>query len=169
MKILLCQNKGIAGCLIRWQTRSDFSHAAVFHDGLIYESNPPCVRKVDVRGWSWAEIENQYGTITVIDVPVTPAQETCIVNFLEDQLGKPYDYTMVIRFITREQESRASRGKWFCSELVFAAFQQAGIDLLARTEPWEVSPGLLGRTPLGQEITYEKTHIFADDLCVAFN
>jgi uncharacterized protein YycO len=169
MKILLCQNKGLIGALIRWQTRGGFSHAAVYLDGCIYESNPGGVRKHDVRGQTWAEVEKDRGSITVVDVPVAPTQENDIRNFLEAQLGKGYDYTMVVRFVTRQQESRESTGKWFCSELVFAAFLKAGIDLLGRTEPWEVSPGLLSRTPFGKEISYEKTRLFADDLSVAFN
>jgi hypothetical protein len=41
--------------------------------------------------------------------------------FLTAQLGKPHDYTMVARFITRRQESRRTSGKWFCSELTFDA------------------------------------------------
>lgn len=76
---------------------------------------------------------------------------------------------MVARFVTRRQADRESAGKWFCSELVFAAFQAAGIDLLARTEAWEVSPGLLLRIPFGKELSYEKTDLFADDLAIAFD
>ena len=73
--------------------------------------------------------------------------EACL-KFAVDQIGKGYDYTMVARFISRRQASRRTSGKWFCSELVFAALQKAGVDLLARTEPWEVSPGQLARSPL---------------------
>ncbi len=55
-------------------------------------------------------------------------------------MGKKYDYTMVARFVTREQEDRDSNGKWFCSELVCATSRKGGIDLLARTGAWEGSP-----------------------------
>ncbi len=111
MKILLCKNRGLISCLIKWQQRTDFSHAALFYDGWIYESNPGGVRKTDVRGKTWAEIEKHWGEIAVLDVPVTAAQENEIMNFMEAQLGKGYDYTMVVRFVTRQQESRASKGK----------------------------------------------------------
>jgi uncharacterized protein YycO len=79
---------------------------------------------------------------------LTETQEEDVAWFLFQQLGKPYDWTMVARFVTRRDESRASSGKWFCSELVYAAFKQAGVPLLRATEPWEVSPGLLAKSPL---------------------
>jgi len=50
---------------------------------------------------------------------------------------------MVIRFITRQQETRKSSNKWFCSELIYASLLKAGIVVLERIEPWEVSPVLL--------------------------
>jgi uncharacterized protein YycO len=79
---------------------------------------------------------------------LTDAVADTVWEFARGQLGKPYDWTMVLRFISRRQESRKSRGKWFCSELVYASFQKAGVDLLRDTDPWEVSPGLLARSPL---------------------
>src|SRR5690606_21875536 len=82
-----------------------------------------------------------------LNIPLGADEVLRLRGFLEKQTGKSYDYRMVFRFITRLQETRKSRGKWFCSELVFAALQQCGIDLLSRTEPWEVSPGLLARSP----------------------
>lgn len=114
-----------------------------------------------VRKWRAVEDPDELSKMLgsrfdVFDIPTGPAQDTLILRFLEAQLGKKYDYTMVIRFITREQETRASSGKWFCSELVFAAFLAAGIALLARTEAWEVCPGLLARSPSAKP-AYEKT------------
>jgi hypothetical protein len=86
--------------------------------------------------------------VDLFRVRATEAQELSIAIFLTDQLGKPYDYTMVARFISRRQAAREQSGKWFCSELVYYAFMQAGINLLDRIEPWAVSPGLLALSPL---------------------
>jgi len=159
MKILLCRGKGgLIAKAIQWQTRSPYSHASILDQaGYVYEAAARGVVKVDTKGWTWEDAVKHWGEIEVLDVPVSQGQHADILAFLEAQLGKGYDYTMVLRFITRKQESRASTGKWFCSELVFAAFHHAGLDLLRRTEPWEVSPGLLSRTPLGQELAYQKS------------
>jgi len=62
----------------------------------------------------------------------------------------------VARFVSRRQASRASRGKWFCSELAFAAARKGGVHLLKNVEPWEVSPGGLSRSPLLTKITEDE-------------
>lgn len=92
-------------------------------------------------------------TADCFTIEATPEQVEKIDAFVRGQLGKPYDYTMVARFVSRRQASRTESGKWFCSELVFAALLHAGIELLRGTEPWEVSPGLLARSPLLRPIS----------------
>lgn len=147
-RITLHRGKSVVSRLIRWQTRGDYSHAGIIlPDGRFFESREgKGVRSFN--GW----VANEGESVEFYAVQVNDQQAEEIISFLEAQLGKGYDWTMVLRFVTREQESRASTGKWFCSELVFAAFQQAGVNLLARTEPWEVSPGLLSRSTLLQRI-----------------
>lgn len=146
--IALFRGPGIVSRLIRWQTRSAYSHAAIVM---------PCGNVIESReGKGVRQLTKLEPTakerIDLFTVEVTETQLQDIAWFLNEQLGKKYDWTMVARFVTRRQESRSSSEKWFCSELVFAAFQQAGIDLLRATEPWEVSPGLLARSPLLQPV-----------------
>ena len=40
-------------------------------------------------------------------------------------------------------EGRKKYNKWVCSELVMAAFKEAGINLLERVNVWKVSPTIL--------------------------
>lgn len=141
MKIGLYRHSGLLSWLIKFQTRSEYSHAALlFSDNVLIEATRPKVRKVvnpapDPK-CDW------------FDLSITDAAEAQVRAFSEAQIGKGYDYTMVIRFVTRLQETRRSTGKWFCSELVFAAIQKAGVNLLERIEPWAVSPELLSLSPL---------------------
>jgi uncharacterized protein YycO len=142
--ISLHRGTALVSRLIRWQTRSEYSHAGiVLPDQSFIEAR----EGKGVRQFPRLTA-NPGETIDLFEVDVTETQSEDITWFLIQQLGKPYDWTMVARFITRRDETRASSGKWFCSELVFAAFQQAGVDLLRGTEPWEVSPGLLARSTL---------------------
>lgn len=150
MKVVLFKTKGFVQSLIKWQTRSKYSHAAILtSDGVLIESTTPGGVRA-IANWKQTPDAELFGIGGVIDfVPVvTDKQENSAIAFLSAQIGKPYDYLMVARFVSRLQESRRSSGKWFCSELVFAALQKAGITLLRDTEPWEVSPGLLARSPL---------------------
>lgn len=140
----LHRGTSVIGKLIRWQTRGDYSHASlILPDGLFVEAR----EFIGVR--ALAKMEAAKGeAVDLFTVEATPAQIEAIAAFAREQLGKAYDYTMVARFVSRRQASRSSSGKWFCSELVYAALKQAGIELFRATEPWEVSPGMLARSPL---------------------
>jgi uncharacterized protein YycO len=141
--IRLHSSSGLFGSLIRWQTRSRYSHASIeFPNEIVIEAREGCgVHSL------LAPRPSDDETVDRFLVHASEYQVERVRAFCLDQLGKPYDWTMVLRFISRRQESRKSRGQWFCSELVFAACLQAGIVLLRDTQPWEVSPGLLARSP----------------------
>jgi uncharacterized protein YycO len=148
VRIFLCKGRTFVSKLIEWQTRSPYSHCAVYYAGWVYEAR----EFKGVRTWHAPdrpeELEKlMQSKFDIFDVPTTPAQDAIILEFLRGQIGKRYDYLSVLRFLTREKAARESSTSWFCSELVFAAFLQAGIALLARSQPWEVSPGLLARSP----------------------
>lgn len=151
VNILLHKGKGIISSLIRWQTRGAYSHASIQPDGQsIYESWQggirPGVRNVEIK---------DYSNIDIFIIYLTDEQHDKLVNFLDKQLDKRYDYFGVLRFVSR----RAARDddKWFCSELVFAALAFAGIELFKETHAWEVSPQMLSRSPLLKRVTEEVT------------
>ncbi len=138
--VLLFRGRGAISALIRWQTRSPFSHAALLMpDGRIVESwQGAGVRVKALADWS---------DIDVFDVPsMSAGQWNDALRFATDFVGAGYDYRSVMRFVSRRGASED--GRWFCSELVFAALQAAGVDLLERIAASEVSPGLLSLSPL---------------------
>ena len=139
MEILLFKDDSFIGKYIKLFTRRKYSHAAIrTKDGTVYEATAKHgVRKLNHI--TEKEGFNKY-IIDVYKVKTTAAQDKIIIKFLEEQLGKKYDFWMVAGFVIySNRESRKSWGKWFCSELVFAAFEKAKIKLL-RTEPWKVAP-----------------------------
>lgn len=144
MRIALYRGTSFVGKLIRWQSRGCYSHASVIlPDDSVIESK----EFIGVRHLPHI-ISDPGEAVDQFTVATTPAQDLAIGVFLKAQLGKTYDYAAIARFITRKPQPTDDRDKWFCSELVFEAFRQAGIILLARTEAWEVSPSLLGKSPL---------------------
>jgi uncharacterized protein YycO len=142
MRVLLYRSKGIISSLIRWQTRSPYAHVALlFDDETIIEAHwKPGVysRKLDQS--------DDLPNVDWFKVETTPEQEQAIRHWAESTLGCRYDTLAILRFISRRKMTDNNR--WFCSEHVFEAFRKAGIRLLERTEAWEVSPGLLVRSPL---------------------
>lgn len=138
--VLLFRGRGIVSSLIRWQSRAPYSHAALLMpDGRIVES------------WQGAGVRiKMLSDWTDIDAYSCPLMDEgdwdMAIRFALKQVGKPYDYLGVARFVTRRPSP--INDKWFCSELVYRALQVAGVDLFARIQPWEISPGMLSYSPL---------------------
>jgi len=141
--ILLQRGRGTIATLIKWQTRSAYSHAALlFRDGVVIES------QAGHGVWKYhvSEVEGSPADWDVFVVDYV--DEKAVRKFAEAQLGDRYDYASIVRFVTRAQAIRQDSGKWFCSELAFAAMAKGGIKVLSRIEPWEVSPEMLAISPL---------------------
>lgn len=85
-------------------------------------------------------------------VEVTKEQADRFYQFMLDRVGKHrYDYLGILGFAIRSKD--VQRGdSYFCSELLFEAFQHIGINLLNYTQPQRVSPELLVRSPLLKEL-----------------
>jgi hypothetical protein len=137
-----------------------YSHAAI----IVHrpDEKPYIVEAIEGKGVVKALVEDrEVGKKEEVDIyacPMSIKQENILIEFLDKQVGKKYDWRMVIRFVPllidltpwwanrRESQKRKSMGKWFCSELVFAAIAKAGIPLFKLTEPWEVSPNMLSKS-----------------------
>lgn len=137
--VLLFRGRGIISTLIRWQSRSQYSHAALLMpDGRIVESwQGAGVRTKPVTDWTDIEAYDVAG--------MSDHQWDLALDFAMELEGHGYDYRAVLRFVSRRPA--ADNERWFCSELVFAALQSAGVDLLSRISAAAVSPGMLSLSP----------------------
>jgi len=143
MIVVLFKGRGIMSRLIEWQTRGDYSHAALFDEdnGVLYESwQTAGVRKKE----NWAVHDDP--TVDFFKFAHTKDEAAVIRDFLETQLGKKYDWFSVLRFVSHTQLRPDAKEKWFCSELVTAALEAAGIKLFKNTEPCHVPPDLIKRS-----------------------
>jgi len=144
--ILLFRGRGLISAAIRWQTRSRYSHAAILlpDERTIVEAWPGAgVRVKTVTDWSG---------IDRFQVCVDDINTEALKIFLKEQVGMGYDYKGVLRFLSRHSDADQERKRWFCSELVYTAFERLGILLFRDTRAWEVSPGMLARSPLLEQI-----------------
>lgn len=146
MRIALYQGKSWISKLIRWQTRSKYSHAAfLLDDDTVIEAWQPCVRHV-------ANLSAQHTPGTQVDIfnfvePLTDAEKWRLECLARKDIGTPYDYRSIFRFLTRERPPGID-AKLFCSEQVFLRCHNLGRFLLANTEAWRVPPDWLSRSPL---------------------
>jgi len=145
MIVVLFKGRGVMSRLIEWQTRGDYSHAAIFDDdtNTLYESwQSDGVHKKP----NWSAHDDP--TVDFFKFAHTRAEAKIIRGFLEAQLGKKYDWLGVLRFVSRTQLRPDAKEKWFCSELVTAALASANIFLFKNTTPCEVSPDLIKRSAI---------------------
>jgi hypothetical protein len=133
--------------LIRWQTRSVYSHAAFydFRTGLIFEA----WSKGGVQGWIDPAKHHTPGTeidFFRLRQDLTPDEVRTLDLYLATQQGKPYDYLGVLRFLTRTAPRRPDSA-WFCSELVYQALLIVGRTLFVRVDPYKIAPAHLAWSP----------------------
>ena len=64
---------------------------------------------------------------TLMSIEVTKKQKNKIEEFLLNQVNKKYDYLSIINFIIKKDFTQ--KNSWFCSELIAASFQYAGLNL----------------------------------------
>lgn len=132
--------------LIRWITWGDYAHVSYVRDDLSLE-----LQSWFRGGVQASPIIGVYfpgADIDLYDVALTDCQRNAVEHFINSQLGKKYDWRGVLHFITRRREKPKDQDRWFCSELIAAAFELAGVPLLDRVPAYKVSPGALVRSPL---------------------
>ena len=142
MKILGYRGTSITSHLIKLQTRSVYSHIGIqLSDGSVVEAWAEGFFKGSVR-----QIENpfvKHASNTVIDVRVLKPDVLSVFNealatkYLLSQIGQSYDYSSVLRFMTRRKAT--DNDKKFCSELAELTFIEGGVQLL-NGNPSEHSP-----------------------------
>ena len=144
IRILLYRGKSLVSRAIELQTRSPYSHAAaMLDDNTIIEAwHLGGVSHVDTI---WTN-HTRETPIDIFRVEARPGQQAVFEAYLVGQVGKPYDFRSVFRFLSHTPARE--NGKWFCSELVTAALDYAGVSPLLRVKPSEVSPGMPAMSPL---------------------
>jgi uncharacterized protein YycO len=148
-RIALYRGTGVVGWLIKKQSRSVYSHASL----LVPGSTNRVIESREFKGVQFTDLtENDKLAIDWFAIPtMTDAEYQLAIDFAKRQLGMPYDYWSVARFVTKVPARE--NGKWFCSELAFKAIAEAETRLLKRIESAEVSPGLLSYSPLLMQVS----------------
>ena len=137
VEVLLYRGKGPLSSLIRWQTRSNYAHAAFNFHGRVIESLP----------WRGVICRAYHPSDNIADkftVDLTSEVYEQLLAWATSQVGRRYDWQGVLGFVSRRKLLLNDR--WFCSEFVFYGLAQVGKPLFVNTEAWEAHPGLLVRS-----------------------
>ena len=143
MKIILYKGISPVSKIIRWHTRSEYSHAAaLLDDDTVVEAWRKGVEQV-------RDYKTNHTPGTIADIYSIEADEVLLKKaeqiFLK-QVGRKYDFQGVSNFLTRSDSDVDER--LFCSESVITGLNEAGIFLLKRIKPSQTSPRDISISPL---------------------
>lgn len=126
--------------MIRSLTKSEYSHVeVVVEQGYLGSQYPEGVR---LRPLDYTKPHKECRVV----VRVTPNDKIKVLEWLQQQLGKPYDLTALIGILANNRDWKED-DSWFCSELIAAAFVSIGMELI-RDDVSRVTPGDLFKSPL---------------------
>lgn len=139
MRVVLTNGESWHGAFIRWYTWSWAAHAGIrLSNGYIIDATPS--RGVSHHRTISGSKVKEYDVLGL-----TPEIEKRVFKFLQDQLGKPYDWSAIGGMAVRRDWHDPN--KWFCSELVAAAFEAACYPLLHAEGMDRVTPRDLMMSP----------------------
>ena len=127
--------------LICFISRGKYCHVNLTVNGVAYEAKAfSKVRKF--------VLNKRNNRIDSFKIDLTKYQELGLVEYLENQLGKHYDYIGLLGFIFYINFRANNSNKLFCSELVFEALKHVGVLLLDRVKGYKISPVILSYSPV---------------------
>lgn len=148
-RIALFRGTGIVSWLIKTQTRSEYSHAALVLPNTIDQI-------IEAREFAGVQVktltEHDMRSVDYYAIPdMTDQEYDLAIKAAYAELGKPYDYWSVARFISKRPARE--NGKWFCSEFVHKMLADVGHRLLHRIPSAEVAPAWLSYSPKTKLVT----------------
>lgn len=120
---------GIYNRLVRWWTRSEYSHCEI-----IFSTGHAASSSFEDKGVRFKVIDFDPSKWDFVALP--PSLEKAAFEWFDAHRGQPYDVLGNIQFIAARV--REGRSAWFCSEAVAAA--------LGISDPWRYDPGTLAST-----------------------
>lgn len=109
MKVILGKSNTLGSWAIRVFTWSNWSHCGAIVNDVVYESS---ASEGGVVKGSLSYFKKRYPKHIIIDIPHIGDFQRRLI----EQLGKPYDWGGIVKFVFRRDWSNPN--KWFCSEYV---------------------------------------------------
>jgi len=126
------------------------------HIQIIVHVDPLAIVSADANGVICRDIyPEEWENHIILTCPsLTEEQRHDICHFCFQQINKPYDYTGIGSFLVNADWNKEDR--FFCSELAFEAYKQAGVELQKRVDHAFVSPEVLYISPLLERVDVER-------------
>jgi len=149
--------------MIRFLTAGDYSHVGL---AVTMETNgglrlwaPRFGERPELElgawgKWPWdvrvevllIDKEHRPGTeVDLFKLPCTESEAQAIFDFYLENEGAGYDWLGALTCLVRPKAE--DKGRWFCSELAYAACLSAGVKLLNEDRPHKVTPRIFFLSP----------------------
>lgn len=116
IKFHFYKGKSLVSKLIKWRTNGIYSHVSVELDGVVYEAWVGSGASGVVKSTNTLYYHTPKTEYDTIEVAIQ--NWNVWKTFLENQVGKKYDYMAIISFV--KNRIKADENKWFCSELAMS-------------------------------------------------
>lgn len=146
----------IISWVIKERTWGKYSHVEIITKPISEPHGKMEVISADAMGVVCRDIrEEEREHYSILTYPeMTDMERENVVKFCFSQIGKPYDFIGLASFLLYKEMQQEDR--WFCSELAYVAYKQAGIRLQRRVKQDFVSPRDLFLSPLLKPIEGEE-------------
>jgi uncharacterized protein YycO len=146
--LLFSRRRHVGSAFIRLATWSSWSHVDVVWPERVGWANVVVgatgAHGVSCTGLAERMAQSSRAVRLRADLP-SESHRDRLLWWLHLQLDKPYDWTAVFGIGLRRDWQQDD--KWFCSELVAAAFAHVGMPLV-RLDQWRITPQDLAQSPL---------------------
>jgi len=134
MKLIFTRRHAVSSLLIRLFTGSRWSHVAcVVDDAHVIDAT------FKHRGVRLRPLADLLADCSASEACLVPLHdEAAALQWLQAQVGKPYDWTAIVGFVIRSNWADPSR--WFCSELAESAVLAGGLQRF-RADVARLTPG----------------------------
>ena len=121
--IILVKNNKLISKIIKWFTKSQYSHSAIAIDSIhIYETNyneKSCIKHIN---WT----KNMYDVYRL--KPGIEFDSKRLIEYMLTHIHNNYDLGEIFKIVIHK-DSKDDDNKYICSKLVHDAFLKQGIDL----------------------------------------
>ena len=158
--ILMFKGVGFVSKIIKWRTKSAYSHAGIvawWNDRLMVLE--AVGKGVEARPISYA-LNHYKGSFDYYrlkeEVPITAEQRKKMIVYAQRQLGKGYATGQLIRFFFKllfnlkmaSKDEGKPPGKFFCSQYVSAVYNEGGFDLAIEFGDKFTTPNQIAKSKL---------------------
>lgn len=138
IKLRFVEGGGWDSKIIRWDTRCRWSHVE-YMPNSVTTLGAMLDGGVKLRSITDAQYRKAVAS-QVWNVRMNPAAEKKFVDFVNSQVGRPYDWRAIVSFGLGERDWRAP-DSWFCSEFMSRGLELSSALHLPLDQPvWRITP-----------------------------